>query len=295
MNRRFRLPLAVVGVLVLVVVSVFTASGSAQTPPEAHLGSIPPAPAVGSSLPFDHAPAAVTKCSKVRDMQASNPSLWFATTEDGEVEEPLREVSAEGYPAGTVTLAAGINYQCIPKNTTIAIIFYRGGTDSEPTASDKMRPKPSNEEGTLLGYFELEDMSPLPEGEWQVQWYANKTLISQGQVMVGGEVPDGEGVTAQGVILDGKTKKPIKKATFYVLRQDASIDDWISNGYPEDAVYSSGQTDAKGGFVCDKKLARGQSYPVLATARGYRPSAQQDFFVAEDQEDPMELTIKLYK
>lgn len=295
MNGRFRLLLAIAGVLVLAVASVLAAFASTPNPYQTHLDFTPLVSDVTSGLPFDLSAAAAAKCSKVRDMQASNPSLWFATTEDGEIEDPPREISEEGYPAGTVVLAAGINYRCIPKNTTIAVIFYYGGTDTEPLATDRLRPKPSNEEGTLLGYFELEDTSPLPEGEWQVQWYANKTLISEGQVMVGGEAPDGQGVTVQGVVLDGKTKKPIKKASFYVLRQDASVDEWISNGYPEDAVYSSGQTDAKGKFVCDKKVARGQSYPVLATARGYKPSAQQDFLVAEDQEDPMDLTIKLYK
>jgi len=295
MNRQFRLLLAIAGVLMLLAASALVAIADVPSSYVARLVSIPLVSGAGSSLPFDTAAAAATKCSKVRDMQASNPSLWFATTPDGEVEEPLRDVSEEGYPAGTIALAAGINYRCIPRNTTLAVIFYRGGTDTEPVGSDKMKPKPSNEEGTLLGYFELEDLSPLPEGEWQVQWYANKTLISEGQVVVAGAGADGEGVSVQGVILDGKTKKPIKKASFYVLRQDASLDDWIGNGYPEDMVYSSGQTDAKGKFVCDKKLTRGQSYPVLATATGYKASAQQDFPVAEDQEDPMDLTIKLYK
>ena len=282
MKGHTRLWLSIVSVGVVLTASVLTAFASAPDTRRAEVnGSL-----LQTSAP-SAAPSAAKGCAKI---QASDPSLWYETDTDGNVTEN----AVESYPTGTNTIAAGFEYNCVPSKLTLTVIYYFGGFDTEPVFTDKEAVTADSQPGSFYWAIGTKDQSPLPEGAWQVQWYGNKALISSGEVMVGQEDGKKE-VTVQGTIMDGKTKKPIKKASFYILNPGISSEDWTNNGEPEEDVFSSAQTDAKGKFVCDKKIARNETYTIIATAKGYKASAQDDFTVGDDQPDPVNLTIKLSK
>jgi hypothetical protein len=283
MKGRARLWLSIISVGIVLTATVLTAFASAPDTRKAEINSS----LLQSSAP-DAARSAAKGCTKI---QASDPSLWYETDTDGNVNE---QNTVELYPTGTNTIAAGFEYNCIPSKLTLTVIYYFGGTDTEPVFTDKEAVKADSQTGSFYWSIGTKDQSALPEGDWQVQWYGNKQLISSGEVMVG-EQDGKKEVTVQGTITDGKTKKPIKSAGFFILNPGVTAEDWANNDFAETDVYSFGQGDAKGKFVCDKKIARNETYAVIAVAKGYKSSSQDDFMVDDQQPDPVNLTIKLYK
>jgi len=273
------------------------------------------------------------------NMQISNPALWFATDKKGNV---YPDKIIKQYPTGTSVIASGFEYNCIPKNTTIGVVYYYGGFNTEPVFSDSKKESPENKSGVFWWYIGYEDGSPLPEGDWQVEWYINKKLASKGEITVGGgkkedikplpteeeqpteeateepteekvaeEEPSGvediwdfgeeekqpaaETVTVQGKVIDGKTKKPIAGALFVVLNPGVGMQEWADKDFAEEDIYTGAKTDTRGQFTCPKELERNVTYTVAVAAKGYQLIVAEDFVIDEQQEDPVNLTIKMYK
>lgn len=313
MNTQVKVFLATLSTLVLVLASVFTAlAGGPQWQS-----------AVGSAVLSDEGANIPAQQGKCTQMEISNPSLWFATDKDGNV---FADKLVKQYPNGASYIAAGFEYNCIPKNTTVTIVYYYGGFDTEPVFTDSSKEKASNEGGTYWWYIGYDDGTPIPQGDWQVEWYINKKLASQGEVTVGGGTKDdvedigddtgdddstsiddiwnwgddeGEDqaamVTVQGTVVDGKTKKAIAGAMFIALNPGVGAQEWVDAKFPTDDVYSAGQTDTKGEFVLSQPLERNVTYTVFVVAKGYQPIVAEDFMIDDQQEDPVDLTIKMYK
>ncbi|GEM_PF-1088990 len=328
MKTQTKVFLSILSTLILVSVSVLGAFAS--TPRWYTVAS-------RTTLIGDDALPAAAGCTK---MQISDPALWFATDKKGNVYE---DKVVKRYPTGTTVIASGFEYNCIPKNTTIGVVYYYGGFDTEPIFSDSQKESPTNKPGLFWWYIGYEDRSPLPEGAYQVKWFINKKLASKGEITVGGgtkediedleepteeepteeevteepteEVAEEEGtdvediwdfgeeeeeqavetVTVQGKVIDGKTKKPIAKAGFIVLNPGVGVREWAENEFPEEDVYTAAMTDARGQFTCPKKLERNVTYAVVVAAKGYQPVIAEEFVIDEEQEDPVSLTIKMYK
>ncbi|MGQ9787585.1 MAG: carboxypeptidase-like regulatory domain-containing protein [Anaerolineae bacterium] len=297
--------------LVLVLVSVLGAFASA---PSWHAAAGSAMLAGNDALPQSAA------CTKMR---ISNPALWFATDRKGNV---YPDKVVKRYPTGTNVIASGFEYNCIPKNTTIGVVYYDGGFNTEPVFSDSEKEGPDNKPGVFWWYIGYEDGSPLPEGDWQVEWYINKKLASKGEITVGGgtkkdveplpteeeqpaeeptsiediwdfgeeEQPAVETVTVQGKIINGKTGKPIAGALFVVLNPGVGIQEWADKDFAEEDVYTAAQTDTRGQFTCSQRLERNVVYTVVVAAKGYQMIIAEDFVIDEQQEDPVILTIKMY-
>ncbi len=280
-------------------------------------------------------PEGAGKCSK---MQISDPALWFATDKKGNVYE---DKIVDQYPTGTTTIASGFEYNCIPKNTTLTVVYYFGGFDTEPVFTDSSKESPSDKSGVYWWYIGYEDGTALPEGDWQVEWYINEKLASSGEITVGGGTKDdikdinqpteqveptkearpteeateenggtdindiwdfgdeeettADLVTVQGTVVDGKTKKAIAGALFIVLNPGVGAQEWADNEFPAEDVFTGSETDTKGQFVCDQKLERNVAYTVLVAAKGYQLIVAEDFAIDDEQPDPVDLTIKMYK
>ena len=102
-------------------------------------------------------------------------------------------------------------------------------------------------------------------------------------------------MTVQGTVVDGKTKKPIAGALFIVLNTGVTAQQWSDKDFPTEDVFTGAQTDTKGQFVCQQQLERNVTYSVLVGAKGYQLIVADDFVVDDQQPDPVELTIKMYK
>jgi hypothetical protein len=258
-------------VSIALMATVFSAFASA---PALHRTGL--ASAVSEALPSAQA------CAR---MQASDVA-WVTLDDEGDIDEQV-----EAYPSGSTGITPIFEYNCVPKKTTIVTVF---SFEGETVYTDKEQLKASNSDG-VYGYpLATTDDSPMDEGEWGVEFYNNKTLLTSSTVIVGAE-EGGDTVTVIGTIKDAKTKKGIKGAVFLVLVPDVTVEDFIDGGQQDEDVYTAGKTDGKGYFELENPLEREVPYSVIVVAKGYKPIAQDGLSVAADDPDPLELDIKLTK
>jgi hypothetical protein len=294
MKSQIKVFLAVLSTFTLLVATVFTAfAGGLEWHQVSPTLSEQPVAAAQPLSGVENIPAEADKCPDMAAMQVSEPALWFATDED-QIAYPDNVV--EAYPTGSNTIAAGFEYQCIPRKSKLTIIFKYGGFDQEPWVTANTTMSPTNRPYVFHWMVYSTDKSPFIDSDYEVEFYWNKDLLTKGQIMMGsGKKDGGEQVTVQGKIVDGKTKKPVKGALFFILNPGVTSQDWAKADFPDDDVYTAAQTDAQGRFVCDRKVERNTTYSVMVGAKGYKPIAVDDFVVGEEDEDPVDLTIKLYK
>lgn len=234
------------------------------------------------------APVQQASCSK---MQATSDVFWYETDEEGE----FTDEQVESYPSGTAVLAASFDYNCVPKGVSIVTVW---ALDGEVIFSDKTTQKASNKEGSYSYTLFREDGEALPDGEWEVGFFNNKTELVTGAITVGGgggeEPIDGEPVTIQGTVTDAKTKKPIKGALVIVLNEGIAAEDFVEDPQDED-VYTAATTNARGEFVLENPVDREGTHSWIIAAKGYKPVLEDEVVIGADAEDPVELNIELSK
>ncbi len=277
MKQQIRWMLVVVGVLIALIATAFSASATAP-----HLGGQTLA-AASHLLRRDLSALA---CSSMR----ADEVAWVTLNEDGDIDEQV-----DSYESGTSLITPVFEYNCVPRSVTIVSIF---SLDGEPVFSDKESLRASSASG-LYGYpLGTTDDSPLDDGEWGIEFYNNKTLLTEGTVEVGassGNNTADDSVTVQGVVTDKKSRKPIKGAVILILNPGVSVEDWIEDDQPDEDVYTAGKTDSKGKFTLENPLERETVYSIVVVAKSYKALANDDFEIDADEADPVELTIKLTK
>lgn len=266
----------VLGILIALAGTVFGAFAS--TPRLGRADEAPAGPKPAAAAPE----SALAACTA---MEASDVA-WVTLDDEGDVDEQV-----DSYPSGVTGITPIFEYNCVPKKTTIVSVFT---FDGEQIYSDSEQLKASNTSG-IYGYpLITTDDTPMEEGEWGVEFYHNKKLLTAGSVVVGeGGVSDT--VTVVGTIRDAKTKKAIKGAIILFLTPGVTVEDFIDGGQQDEDVYTGGKTDSKGRFELELPLEREVEYSVIVVAKGYKPIAQDGLIVAEDDPDPLELDIKLSK
>ena len=277
MKQQLRWMLIVVGVFVALIGTVFSASAMA---PRLSRHSL----AAASQLLRPAMPALA--CTK---MQGGDVA-WVTLTEDGDVDEQV-----DAYPSGTSLITPVFEYNCVPRSVTIVTIFSLNG---EPVFSDKESLRSSTAAG-LYGYpLGTTDDSALDDGEWGVEFYNNKTLLTDGVVSLGeggsGNSVDST-VTVEGVVTDKKSRKPIKGAVILILQPGISVQEWVDNDQPDDEVFTAGKTDSKGVFTLENPLEREVVYSIIVIAKSFKPLANDAFEIGPDEEDPVQVTIKMTK
>jgi hypothetical protein len=277
MKQQLKWMFIVVGVCTALVATAFSASATAPRLAGAEL------PAASHLLRRDQSALACTK------MQAGDVA-WVTLTEDGDIDEQV-----ESYESGTSLITPVFEYNCVPRSVTIVTIF---SLEGEPVFSDKESLRSSNSEG-LYGYpLGTTDDSPLDDGEWGVEFYNNKTLLTDSSVTIGeggnGNLAD-ETVTVEGVVTDKKSRKPIKGAVILILQPGVTVEDWVADDQPDEDVYTGGKTDSKGRFTLENPLEREVEYSIIVVAKSYKPLANDGFMIDAEEEDPVQLTIKMTK
>lgn len=274
MRNELKFLAIVLGVSIALVAVVFSAFAAPPT-----LGRTSASPASQSHGPNIGLAAACTK------IKASDVA-WVTLNEDGDIEDQV-----ESYPSGTNLIVPVFQYDCVPKKTTIVTVFT---LDGEQVYNDSESLKASNTKGTYGYPLGTTDESPMDEGEWGVEFYNSKTLLTSGSVIVG-EAQGGETVSVVGTIKDAKTKKAIKGAVILFLNPGVTVKAFVNGGQKDKDVYTGGKTDSKGQFEVESPLEREVEYSVIVVAKGYKPIAQDGFTVAADDEDPVVLNITLSK
>jgi hypothetical protein len=264
------------GLLLALTATLATAAGRSSLPLRGH--------GVTMKLPA----AQLATCSA---MEATSEVRWLATDEAGElIDEEVTE-----YPSETVAIGAIFDYNCVPKSASIVTVF---SLDGEVVFSNKAPQKASSKPNSYSYVISREDGSPVPEGEWEVSFFNNKTLLASGAITVGGEgpapTPEEDAVEVQGSVTDAKTKKPIKGALVIVLNEGVTAEAFVDDPQDED-VFASAQTDARGEFVLDQLVERTVEHSWIIAAKGYKPIVKDALVVGEDAEDPLILNVTLSK
>ncbi len=270
--KPIRVPLAVaLSVAIALAVTVFNALASASF--------LERAGAASALQPMRRVAAA---CAKM----TAGPVAWVTLNDEGDIDQQV-----ESYPSGATGIVPVFEYDCVPKKTTIVTVF---ALDGETLYTDKETLRASNTSG-LYGYpLTTTDDSALDEGEWSVEFYNNKTLLTSGHVAVGA-TEGGDSVTVVGSVKDAKTKKGIKGAVILILNPGLTVQDFVDGGQKDEDVFTAAKTDGKGQFELEAPLARSMAYSVIVVAKGYQPIAQDGLEIADDDPDPLELTITLTK
>jgi hypothetical protein len=220
---------------------------------------------------------------------------WVTVTEDGEVDETV-----ESYPDETTKVTAAFDYNCIPRRTTLMTIW---SIDGEQVLTSEDKPKATNTANTWTHSVFMKDESPLPNGEYTVEFYVGEDLLTSGTVQVGGDGPDPDpdpdpdpaaDVTVQGTVVDSKSKKAINGAVVIFLNEGVDAEQWLEDGTDED-VLAFGKTDSSGEFELDNRVPVGTAFPLLIGAKGYRTILEPEFVIEEGSEDPFVLDVKLQR
>jgi hypothetical protein len=280
MRSTIKVTLVVVAAGVALVASVFTAFATA--PGLARAGRVPSArPGTLAGTRF----APLADCS---DLQASSLA-WVTLTPEHHVG---KQVSS--YPSGTSTITPIFQYNCVPPSYTIVSVFALNG---QTVYTDKESVKPSNAAG-LYGYpLATVDDSSLSDGQWAVQYFNDKTLLSSSTVTVGSGNTDpslASSATVQGVVQDQSTQNPIEGAVVLILNPGVKLQDFLQNGQKDSDVFTAGKSDSQGAFTLQKTLQRHQAYSMVVVAQGYKPLGS-DTFQVNDEADPVSITISMTK
>jgi hypothetical protein len=206
----------------------------------------------------------------------------------------------DSYPDGATVINPAFDYDCNPKAVQLVTIW---SLDGKQIFTAKHTVDPSDTASTYVDGLQQQDNSALPNGTFGVQFLNGKTTVASGQVVVGSGGNGGNGgnggggtVTIEGTITDKASGKPIPGAGFVVLNPGITADQWVNTDNGADAdVYSTATADSKGQFTVPKPLERGQSYSLLAGAKGYKLVFKDGYAVTAATSDPDVWDIQLSK
>src|SRR5579859_382698 len=213
MRSTIKLMAVVVAACVALTAGVFTVFANSPGLPRASTDNLARrAPgAAGHVSP----PAACT------DMEATDVA-WVTLTADHHID---KQVAA--YDSGALDITPDFQYSCAPANTTIVTVFSLNGLT---LFTDKEAIKARNTVGYYAYDLETNDGSPLSDGEWGVQYFNNKTLLTTGSVAEGNATADPSQTstaTVQGVVQDQAAQTPIVSAVILVLNPGVKSQDFL--------------------------------------------------------------------
>jgi len=310
------------GVLALLQAIIITAAGaplsdllfgeaSAQTDPSWQLD----------------APLAKKSCAK---MEVSDPALWFDVTEDG---DPDLDTVVDSYPSGVIAIVAGFQYNCVPAKTTVVAVFYSlNDSKDKPWYTSEIKLAPTDKPGTLWRGVRFKSQKPIPDGDYRVEFFVGKKLLTAGEVTVGGQEPEEPApqeeaeqeqeeqeaeqeaeqepeeeqrpqrrkpqrdnlVQIVGEIIDGSTQRPIPGAVFIVLQPGITAAQWADYGFPASDILTTNKADRNGRFR-QSGVERNVEYSLVAWALSYTGWYMDGFVVSDNDPDPYPMYIELYR
>ena len=219
------------------------------------------------------------------EMEAGSVA-WVTLDEDGDIDQQV-----ESYDSGVTTITPVFEYDCVPRAVTIVSVFTLNG---ETIFTDRESLRATNGGGRYAYPLGTNDDAPMDDGEWGVRFYNNRTLLSQGYVLIGESgATAGETATVEGTVIDQRNKKPIRGAVVLVLEPGITVTNWVEEGQLKEDVYSAGKSDSKGVFQLANPLQRNVAYSIVIVARGFKPLGKDGLLITNQQPDPVQLDIKM--
>jgi hypothetical protein len=226
-------------------------------------------------------------------LTADVPALWFSTDSDGNVDT---DTTVKDYPADTTVIAPGFRYPCAPENTEVVVIIYNQAYGSDPALVDKRELQASPTPDVFYYALTTPDGSPLQEGSWRVAFYVGKSVLTAGEILLGGaaSLDTAKQVVVQGTVTDLRTGQPVWQARIFVLNPGVSLQEFARNTRRED-IFVQTRADAQGRFSLWKPLDRNVQYAMLIAADGYKLRGTDRLIIGDQAASPVNLDIKLVK
>lgn len=142
----------------------------------------------------------------------------------------------------------------------------------------------------------LDGSARLPDGTYRIELIINDIIIERAEFEIGiGQLPIDQfaqavGVQLNGLIIDAQTGEPIPGASFILLTEDWSVQDWI---WDSTQVYDLAVTDRNGEFQINRLLQFGAPYSAIIAADGYLQIDADGVLVDEETENPVNVVIPL--
>jgi len=280
MSSMLKLMAVVVAAGVALTAGVFSAFATAPGMGRAGVNPITwPAPAASAR----QVPAAACASMTATDV------AWVTLTPNHHIDKQV-----PAYDSGPTDITPVFQFNCVPANTTVVSVFSLNGLT---IFTDKEAVKARNTAGLYAYALEPSDGSTISDGEWGVQYFNDKTLLTSGSVTVGkagGDTSQTTTAGVQGVVQDQNSQAPIEGAVILVFNPGVKAQDFIQNGQKDSDVYTAGQSDSQGAFTLAKKLPRHQVFSMLIVAQGYK-SVGNDTFQINDEADPVSITVSMTK
>lgn len=168
-----RIGLTILSLLILLPTSaVSVAAGRGVSDPLLHRG-------MGDAWLPRPDPPAEERC---RRLEVISPLLWYATDAQGEADT---DEVVESYPSGTIALAYGFTYKCVPPGTILTELFYALDYSDEPANSEDDFIPADPKRGGYYWTLTLKDHAPFPDGKYRVEFYLDEALLVSGEISVG--------------------------------------------------------------------------------------------------------------
>jgi hypothetical protein len=110
----------------------------------------------------------------------------------------------------------------------------------------------------------------------------------------GGGDTGGLEVAIEGLVRDSDTGRGIPNATFVILKEGVSVEQFVDSGNDENLIYDAAQSGSDGTFEMNVPVKRGASYWVFAVAKGYIPVVDE-MPIPEDAESPWKVRVTMQK
>jgi hypothetical protein len=216
----------------------------------------------------------------------SNISFIRAQANQAPTGEP-----ATTFPDGANTLYARFDWQQLSPGTRWRLQWLV----DETVFYQVVAPWSSPESGSQ---FTLRLTSPngVPDGSYTLRLYVNDVLLQTSTVSVGigqlaiDRLAQASGVQLRGRIIDADTQQGIAGATFILISDAFSIEDFT---WSQEQIYALATTDREGFFQIDRPLQLESPYSVLVVVSGYLPLSADGFTVTAEDGNPIDMLIPL--
>jgi hypothetical protein len=216
----------------------------------------------------------------------SNISFIRARANQAPIGEP-----ATTFPDGANTLFARFDWQQLLPGTRWRLQWLV----DETVFYQVVGPWSSPESGSQ---FTLRLTAPdgVPDGSYTLRLYVNDVLLQTATVSVGigqlaiDRLAQASGVQLRGRIIDAETQQGIAGATFILISDAFSIEDFT---WSQDQIYALATTDREGYFQIDRPLQLESPYSVLVVVNGYLPLSADGFTVTAEDGNPIDILIPL--
>lgn len=115
------------------------------------------------------------------------------------------------------------------------------------------------------------DRGYIPEGEYHFAMSYRNQIVAEGKATVGNVSSDRD-IEISGQVVDQDTGRGIANALLIVLKPNVRAADFVRT-QDKNMSFTSARTNRSGRFTLKKQLPKGQSYGLVAIARGYRDTA----------------------